>query len=75
MSIPASPRDPTHPHRPGQSEPPGVDEDTHEPNPFGPDGPNIRDDDHPGGPPIPLAPSPTRASEPLDEDQIAPDET
>jgi hypothetical protein len=64
-----NPPDPT-PH-PGQ---PGVVSDPDVPHSFGPDAPNVRDDDPPPDLKPPIAAPPTPPAEPLEEDEIAPDE-
>jgi len=69
MPTPSAP-EPT----PDASEPnpPGTVSD---PDAFGPDAPNVRDDDPEGGQGVPLAPQPSIPVEPLEDDEIAPDES
>ena len=68
MSNPSAPNDP-------EPIPPGTVSDPDAPNPFGPDAPSVRDDDPKEGQGIPEAPQPSIPIEPLEDDEIAPDES
>src|SRR5438105_4924697 len=81
MSNPSTPQPPQPPQptqppqgRPAQPGQPGIVSDPDVPNRFGPDQPNVRDDDPKGGQTTPQAPPPSPPAEPLEDDQIAPED-